>query len=108
MPEYKFSHNDTYCVSATYTETFDTEDAKKWRKLLKAAEASGLFDNYRHKFPKKPPADPLIWFELYSLIGLPELNDDYLEQTEERRSGYSTNISIVDGSGRRIANKSCD
>lgn len=108
MPVYKFSHNDTYSVSATYSETFDTEDAKKWRKLLKAAEASGLFENHRHKFPKQPPADPKVWFELYALITLPELNDDYLEETEERHSGYETTLTLRDANGRCLGTKSCD
>lgn len=80
MPKYKFINCRSWTTYEDYWEEFDTTDQKKWQSVLKTASYS-VDESKLEEFPKTAPADPSIWFDLYSLI-----NEDDLENMDERTS----------------------
>ncbi|MBU3548413.1 hypothetical protein [Polynucleobacter sp. P1-05-14] len=78
MPVYKFINSRSWTTFEDYWEEFDTADQKKWESVLENASYS-VDESELEEFPKIAPADPSIWFELYSLI-----NEVDLENMDER------------------------
>jgi hypothetical protein len=79
MPVYKFINSRSWTAIEDYWEEFDTADQAKWESVLEIASYS-VDESELEEFPKIAPADPSVWFELYSLI-----NEVDLENMDERQ-----------------------
>jgi hypothetical protein len=85
MPKYKFVHTRSWTGFQEYWEEFNVDDQEKWNRVLE--DASLVTDeNKLKKFPKKAPLDPVIWFELYSLLDEESLENPELEDFSDEQN----------------------
>jgi len=77
-------------TTSSFNDSFDLEDVDKWR-LLRSHASKQLKKSALARFPKDPPQDPKLWFELYRF--LPQ--EFFADQDEDLGSDQPDKIYLV-------------
>lgn len=101
----KVIYEEHHQVVVSYEDEFDVTDNEKWQMLLQLAEDNGLDEEDLEEFPKEPPEDAEVWFELYRLIEMYSVADRQEDWRTERKGGYDIEWYLLDDKGQTISSE---